>query len=258
MMNALTMTTKIEAKKSLGQNFLINEGVLDRIILEAALTAADTVVEVGPGRGALTRRLAATGARVIAVEKDRRLIEPLQEQFADNPKVSIIEGDILAFDPSAHGLAPGSYLVVANIPYYLTSRLLRQMLSVWPAPRSAVLMVQHEVAQRMMATPPDMNLLALSVQLYAVPSVVMRVRRGSFRPMPTVDSVVIHLRVKPDTDRAAAERVLALAKRVFAHKRKQLKATIAPEALIASRINPSARPQELGPEDWQRVVTNLL
>ncbi len=254
------MTTKIRvhAKKSLGQNFLVNEGVLDRIVTTAQLSPDDTVVEVGPGTGALTQRLVATGARIIAIEKDGWLVELLREKFADASNLEIIEGDILKFEPSAYRLQANSYKLVANIPYYLTSHLLRLMLEQWPAPSLAVLMVQEEVAHRMMATPPDMNLLALSVQLYANPSAVMRVSRGSFRPIPDVDSAVIRIETTAtDEQRKIAERVLLVAKKAFGQRRKQLKATIPVETLERAGISPMARPQELSVPDWLRLVSAL-
>lgn len=252
--NASTMTTKIHvhAKKSLGQNFLVNEGVADRIIAAATLGPEDTVVEIGPGTGALTRRLAATGARVLAIEKDTRLIAPLREAFAETPNVTIEEGDILEWRPD---LTQGSYAVVANIPYYLTSHLMRHMLEEWPKPSHAILMVQSEVADRMCASPPDMNLLALSVQLFAKPSLVMRVSRGSFRPMPDVDSAVVRLDIAPASKQPVA--LLDVARKAFAHKRKQLKGSIPADALERAGVSPSARPQELSVSDWERIVSAL-
>jgi 16S rRNA (adenine1518-N6/adenine1519-N6)-dimethyltransferase len=245
---------RVTAKKSLGQNFLVNPGVLDRIIEAGVVTAEDTVLEVGPGTGALTERLAATGARVIAIEKDARLIEPLREKFAGNSNIEIIEADILELELS--GLVPQAYKVVANIPYYLTSHLIRRMLESWPTPSCAILMVQEEVAHRMMAAPPDMNLLALSVQLYAQPSLVMRVSRGSFRPIPDVDSAVISLtthHLEPAA-RAQNEQIMTIAKKAFGQKRKQLKATIPEGDLVQAGVTPTARPQELSIEDWRRLL----
>ncbi|MEK9208838.1 MAG: 16S rRNA (adenine(1518)-N(6)/adenine(1519)-N(6))-dimethyltransferase RsmA [Patescibacteria group bacterium] len=246
-------------KKSLGQNFLVNKGVLDRIVEAAQLSAEDTVIEVGPGTGALTGRLVATGAQVIAIEKDRRLIEPLREKFAGITNLEIIEGDILEFDPSTYKLQADSYKLVANIPYYLTSHLIRLMLEQWPSPSMAVLMVQEEVARRMMAAPPDMNLLALSVQLYAKPSKVIRVSRGSFRPVPDVDSAVVKLEVWDLNNelRASNEKVLRIAKKAFGQKRKQLKATIPVNALEQAAISPTTRPQELSVSDWVRLASAL-
>lgn len=248
----MTTNIRVTAKKSLGQNFLVNEGVLDRIVAAASITSTDTIVEIGPGTGALTQRLAATGARVLALEKDRRLIEPLKESFASAGHVSIAEADVLTWQPP---FAAGTYKVVANIPYYLTSNLLRRMLELWPSPSKAILMVQHEVAKRMMARPTDMNLLALSVQLFARPSLVMRVSPGSFRPAPDVDSAVISLVIDPLTDEQKKRntRVLALAKPAFGKKRKQLKTTIASDILKSAGISPTARPQELSVDDWIRI-----
>lgn len=246
------MTGHITAKKSLGQNWLVNEGVLDRIVAAAGISEGATVLEVGPGTGALTKRLAATGARVIAVEKDVRLIEPLRERFAGLPNVSIVEGDILSLDIRHLSLDISAYKVVANLPYYITSHFLRVMLEGWPPPQRAVLMVQREVARRMMASPPDMNLLALSVQAYAQIDKVMDVSRGSFRPMPDVDSAVIRLEVRSMNGevRSQIRDSLKLAKKAFGQKRKQLKSSVPPELLAFCGIPSSARPQELALEQW--------
>jgi 16S rRNA (adenine1518-N6/adenine1519-N6)-dimethyltransferase len=246
------MTTDLRAKKSLGQNWLVNEGVLDRIVETAEVSTGDTVLEIGPGKGALTRRLAATGARVVAVEKDRRLIEPLRAMFADAPNVTIKEADIMNFAPTSFGLDAMGYKLVANIPYYLTSRLIRLTLESW-RPSLAVLMVQDEVARRIMATPPDMNLLALSVRLYALPSVIMKVSRGSFRPIPDVDSAVVKLTLAETHPDSAA--ILSLAKKAFMQKRKQLKSAIPAELLTKAGISPSARPQELSVDDWHKIAS---
>jgi 16S rRNA (adenine1518-N6/adenine1519-N6)-dimethyltransferase len=249
----MTDAIRVHAKKSLGQNWLNNPGVLDRIVQAAGITPTDTVVEVGPGQGALTERLANTGARVVAIEKDVRLIEPLRERF---PKIEIIEADILTWKPEDLG----SYKVVANIPYYLTSHLIRLMLEEWPSPALAVLMVQEEVARRMVATPPDMNLLALSVQLYAKPEIIMKVSRGSFRPVPNVDSAVIRLEVenRGPSQKEHAKTILALAKKAFEHKRKQLKSSIDPAILERANISPEIRPQELSVENWSAIARELL
>ena len=247
---------RLPAKKSLGQNFLVNPHVLDAIIRAADIRSGETVVEVGPGTGALTERLAATGAQVICIEKDRRLIDPLREKFSGSDNVTIIEGDILEIDVSGL-LHDAGYKVVANIPYYLTSHLLRLMLTGWPRPRSAVLMVQEEVARRMMAQPPEMNLLALSVQLYARPDMVAKVGRNSFRPVPDVDSAVILLTISSDADLKLNELILATARRAFGQKRKKLSATIPVQSINAAGLDPNRRPQELSLADWQALVRKL-
>lgn len=252
----MTTDIRVHAKKSLGQNFLINEGVLDRIVAAAEISGNDTVIEIGPGTGSLTQRLVATGVRVVAIEKDRRLIGPLREKFASAKNFEIIEDDILTLDIAT--LKLGTYKIVANIPYYLTSHLIRLMLEEWPPPLLAVLMVQVEVARRMMAAPPDMNLLALSVQLYAEPSLVMRVSRGSFRPVSNVDSAIIKiLPTATDEQKKVARKVLSIAKKAFGQKRKQLKSTVPAGALEHTAISPAARPQELSVSDWVRLVRAL-
>lgn len=249
------MTDIIHAKKSLGQNWLINQGVLDRIVAAAELVPTDTVLEIGPGKGALTTRLAASGARIVAIEKDHRLIESLRDTCASMPNVEIIEGDILTIDIAALNL--GTYKIVANLPYYITSHVIRLMLERWPSPSRAICMVQSEVADRMLAHPPDMNLLGLSVQLYATPSLVMRVSRGSFRPIPTVDSAVVQLDINEQTDRGLSTAILDIARRAFGQKRKQLKATIPESVLLEAGISATARPQELSIDQWQAIARHL-
>lgn len=242
-------------KKSLGQNWLVNPGVVERIVRAADIRPTDTVVEIGPGTGVLTRALAATGSHIIAVEKDRALIAPLREQFTNSSNVEILESDALEFSPNAWQLETGSWKLISNLPYYLTSHLIRLITEAW-RPMRAVLMVQEEVAHRIMAQPPDMNLLALSVQLFAKPSMVMRVSRGSFRPIPDVDSAVIKLELQEQNKelREQNEDILALAKKAFGQKRKQLKATIPVARLACAGIPPTARPQELSIDQWRALV----
>ncbi len=255
----MTNNIHVSAKKSLGQNFLVNPHILERMIAVAEVVTGDTILEVGPGTGTLTEALAHTGAGIIAIEKDRRLIEPLREKFSTTQNVRIVEGDILDLRPGELGLAGGMYKIVANIPYYLTSHLIRLALERWPQPSVIVLMVQEEVARRMMASPPDMNLLALSVQLYATPTLVARVSRNSFRPVPNVDSAVIRLVPSANArDTDMNQRILTIAKKAFGQKRKQLKATVPTEALEKAGIPVSVRPQELSLDQWRSIAEALL
>ena len=256
------------AKKSLGQNFLINPGVLDKITAAAELNKNDTVLEIGPGTGVLTEKLAETlrqsseqeAGRIIAVEKDRQLAEKLGEKFK-NTNVEIVEADILKLDiEKLFGnlkleIRNSHYKVVGNIPYYIASHLLKTVFEKWPRPKLIVLMVQKEVAQRIVAKPPKMNLLALSVQFYAEPTIVNYVSRGSFRPMPKVDSAIISLRPKALSLKPEFKKeFFKLIKTAFAGKRKQLKNTVGLEILKKAGIKPKTRPEELSLDDWGNLT----
>lgn len=259
---------KLFAKKSLGQNFLINPGVVQKIISAAELKEDDTIVEVGPGTGVLTAALAEQARRVVAIEKDHRLIEDLKKQFTDK-NIEIVEADILEFDPRSYKLEPKSYKVVANLPYYITSHFIRTVFEEWPRPKLLVLMVQKEVAQRIIATPPHMNLLALSVQYFSHPEIVATVSAGSFRPIPAVDSAVIKLvpHEKLPLSDPCREKLFLIWKTVFAGKRKQLINTLSlaldlertktEELLRLSNIAPKARPETLTLADWIRLFDNI-
>lgn len=246
----------VRAKKSLGQNWLVNEGVANRIVAAAGLESGDVVLEVGPGQGILTTRIAPHVSRLVAVEKDIRLIAPLREKLAASPNVQIVEGDILSLDVRRLSFDISGYKLIANLPYYITSHFLRVMLETWPPPTLAVLMVQREVAQRLQAKPGNMNLLALSVGAYARVERVMDVSRGSFRPSPEVDSAVITLEPR-SLDHKEKERIrkaLAVARQSFGQKRKQLTATVPRERLDACAIPSTARPQELSLQEWSCIA----
>src|SRR3989344_4163356 len=277
---ALTMimkkkyTTKnpknIIPKKSLGQNFLVNQGVLNKIIVAAEIKKDDIILEVGPGTGNLTKKLASAAKEVIAVEKDGRLIDQLKTKFSENGNVKIIEGDILEFNPEAYSLKSGEYKIVANIPYYITSHFLRIIFESagWrmAQPKLIVLMIQKEVAQRIMAKPPHMNLLALSVQFYAEPKIISSVSRGSFRPIPKIDSAIIKLETR-DTrheTREKQEKLFEIIRAGFSEKRKQLIGNLAKNfgatkekiknILSSAGINENARAENLSLEEWQKLA----
>ena len=251
----------IYPKKSLGQNFLINRGVLKKIILAADLKEGDIVVEVGPGTGNLTKELAKIAKNVVAIEKDRGLIPVLKEGLRDYNNVEIIQEDVLKIDgANLLRYCANTYKLVGNIPYYITSYLLKTIFEKWPMPERIVLMVQKEVAQRIVAKPPKMNLLALSVQFYAEPKIISYVSRGSFRPMPKVDSAIIRLMPKNEnyrTDPLLRYNLFKLIRTAFAGKRKQLKNTIGLEGLNKSGIKPEARPEELFLKDWIKIVSRV-
>ena len=184
-------------KKSLGQHFLVDRRVLSRIVAAAELSEGDTVVEVGPGRGLLTDQLAARAGRVAAVELDGELAAALEARYQDLPHVSIVSADARDIDIDSL-VGPGtSYKLVANLPYYAASIIVRRFLESEHSPDIMVFMVQREVAERMTAAPGRMSLLSVGVQLYGEPRVVCQVPPGAFRPRPKVSSTVVRVDVRP-------------------------------------------------------------
>lgn len=273
----------LDPKKSLGQNFLVDETHLARIADAADLTPDDTVLEVGPGLGVLTRHLAERAGRVIAVELDDRLIPILQARFADQPHVSFVHADILKVNPaeliaqatddgpqtatvhnSQFAIRP-SYKVVANLPYYITSAVLRHLLEATQPPVLAVVMVQREVAQRIVAKPGDMSLLAVGVQFYAEPKIVNKVPAGAFYPRPKVDSAVLRLDVRPQPAVADVDPVhfFEVVRAGFGQKRKQLLNSLSsglgtPKEMIATcletaEIDPRRRAETLSLAEWAKL-----
>jgi 16S rRNA (adenine1518-N6/adenine1519-N6)-dimethyltransferase len=260
----------IEPKKSLGQNFLINEGIYKKIVVALEIKKNDIIVEVGPGLGTLTRFLAESGVEIIAIEKDGLLTAYLKNKFKDNKNVTIIEGDILKFNPVDYRLQTTNYKLVGNIPYYLTSRLTRTVFEKWPRPEKIVLMIQKEVAQRIIAKSPDMSLLAVSVQYYSKPEIISYVSRNSFYPAPKVDSAIVKLTIAGNVQ-ATSERAkdfFKLVKAGFAGKRKQLINNLATGLKISKQeiqqklslidINPQRRAETLTIEEWQKITNSLF
>jgi 16S rRNA (adenine1518-N6/adenine1519-N6)-dimethyltransferase len=261
----------LHPKRSLGQNFLVDEHHLERIAQAADLTPGDTVLEIGPGLGVLTEQLAQQAGRVVAVELDDRLIEFLRSRFAAQPQVEIVHGDILELDPAALVQADSArgYKVVANLPYYITSAVLRHLLEAAQRPAVAVVMVQKEVAERVCAEPGDLSLLAVSVQFYAAPKIVHRVPAGAFYPVPKVDSAVLRLDVHPEpvVSDVAPERFFRVARAGFGQKRKQLANSLSANlpraktevqaALQAAGIDPSRRAETLSLAEWGALCHTL-
>lgn len=266
----------------MGQRFLRSRSVLRKIIAAADLKPTDVVLEIGPGTGTLTRALAERAGQVITVEKDERLFQLLDEQLKKEgiANVHLIHGDILKIPLEklvVHFLRSWKYYnksteapryrVVANIPYYLTSRLIRRLLEAEHPPKDILLMVQKEVAERITAKPPRMNLLALSVQAYGRPEIVAPVPASAFSPRPKVDSAIIRISEISNVffreHRITARNFFATAKTGFHHKRKVLVNSLAktfgdkPAAAAALRacgLRPNARPEELSPREWARLA----
>ena len=257
----------LRPSKGLGQNFLVDETVPPKILAAADIGLDDCVVEIGPGVGVLTLRLAPVVRRLTAVELDSRLYPFLREKLAGYPGARLVEGDALAFAPAA--LEPEPYKLVANIPYYITSAILRHFLESDHRPQRVVLMVQKEVAQRIVAKPPDMSLLAVSVQFYGQPKIWSIVPAGAFFPSPKVDSAILLIEVfgsdaqpYPDVDEA---RFFEIVRAGFGQKRKQLanslSAGLAPRldksqvqaALAQAGIEGSRRAESLDLTEWVRL-----
>ena len=280
MARGSSVTVAVKAKKSLGQNFLNDPHYLARIVQAAELQADDLVLEIGPGQGSLTRELANRAAGLVAVELDDRLITPLRAAFATQlERVRIVHGDILTLDPPAlidelaanlRAIQPSGapYKVVANLPYYITSAVLRQLLEARRPPTRAVVLVQLEVAQRICAEPGDLSLLAVSIQYYARPQLVDRVPAGAFRPIPKVDSAILRLDVypRPIVD-IPAEPFFTVVRAGFGQKRKQLLNSLTAglarpkteisAALECARIDPMRRAETLALAEWAALCRCL-
>ena len=262
----------LRPKRSLGQHFLKDPTYLARMVEAAEVSGADSVLEIGPGKGVLTAALADRAARVVAVELDERLAAYLAEEFADRPQVTIVQGDILEMDPSAvmgTDDGDGGYKVAANLPYYITSAILRRILEAKRPPTLAAVMVQKEVAERICAEPDQMSLLSVSVQFYARPQLVEVVPAGAFYPKPKVDSAILRLDVYPEpvVQDVRPDRYFSVVRAGFGQRRKQLANSLSAnlgmpksevrEALPASGIDPRRRPETLTLEEWRTVCLAL-
>ncbi|MFO7943180.1 MAG: 16S rRNA (adenine(1518)-N(6)/adenine(1519)-N(6))-dimethyltransferase RsmA [Anaerolineales bacterium] len=239
--SSLMQKYQLRPKKNLGQNFLTDPQSLERIVEIADISPQDTVLEIGAGLGHLTRYLAEAAKRVVAVEFDERLIPPLREVLAKYNNVDIIQGDILSLAPKDI-IDDKNYLVVANIPYYITSAITRHLLEAENKPRRLVLTVQREVAKRMCAVSGDMNILALSVQIYGEPYITSRIPAAAFHPPPQVDSasVRIDLYRQPVLPEKQLATFFKLVRAGFQHKRKTLR-----NSLSAGLSWPKERVEEM-------------
>lgn len=252
-------------KKSLGQHWLRDRDVLAHIADCAELKSSDTVLEIGPGLGTLTSELLRRSQRVVAVEFDEELARKLPAQFPGK-NLEVIQSDILSFDLS--GL-PSGYKVVANVPYYITSKIVQLLMTSTNKSSTAVLLVQKEVAQRLAARPGDMSILAISAQIFAEVTLGEIVPAAMFTPPPKVDSQVVIFKSRPQsylTDVAEKDFFRAV-KAGFSSKRKKLRSSLsgglsittaqAEEYLIASGVDPNARAESLSLDDWVNLTRNI-
>jgi 16S rRNA (adenine1518-N6/adenine1519-N6)-dimethyltransferase len=269
---------KIFAKKSLGQNFLQSTSALEKIISAGEINSGETVLEIGPGKGALTKYLLDAGANVIAVEKDTDMIKILQEKFSEqinNGQLQIIEADILDTETKL----PSKYKLIANIPYYITGEIIRKFLSDMPAenqPDKMVLLVQKEVADRIMTRDNKESLLSISVKAYCQPKYIAKVPAGSFVPAPKVDSAIIafeNINKNRFSHEINEEIFFEILRAGFAHKRKRLFSNIKKylgkdlykdkenelqKAMISFGLDENVRAEELRVEQWIQIAKILL
>ncbi|HLE15150.1 MAG TPA: 16S rRNA (adenine(1518)-N(6)/adenine(1519)-N(6))-dimethyltransferase RsmA [Anaerolineales bacterium] len=260
----LLRTHGLRPDKRLGQNFLIDSAALERIVRAAEIGNEETILEIGPGLGSLTRYLAPVARSVVTVELDSDLIPILKEVLHPYPNVQLIEGDILKLDPGEL-MGRTTYLIVANIPYNITSTLLRHLLEARHRPQRMVLTVQREVAERIIAGPGKMSLLSLGVQVYGRPSIAARIPAGAFYPVPKVDSAVVRVDLYPQLPFTPEQlgRMFQIARAGFSQKRKTLRNALAAglalkpgEAAALLReagIDPQRRAETLHLDEWVKL-----
>ena len=259
-------------KKSLGQHFLIDETVLERIISAAELSPGDIVIEIGPGLGILTDGLAKKGTKVIAVELDSKLVALLKKRLDAFPDVKIVHADILKITPAQllqdnlpdSELARG-YKVIANLPYYITSPVLSYFLEAQPRPSEMVVMVQKEVGEAIVAAPGKMRLLSVKAQFYSKPAIVAHVPAASFYPRPKVDSVILRLDIysQPPIEVSDVASFFDIVMHGFSAPRKQLRNSLAhslgmPPSQVASLLGKAGieakrRAETLSLEEWREL-----
>lgn len=253
-------------KKSLGQHWLKDRLVLAEIADSAGITADDTVLEIGPGLGTLTSELLRRAQKVIAVELDGDLAAKLPKQFPGT-SLEVVNQDILSFDLTT---LPENYIVVANVPYYITSKIIQLLTTSQNKPKTIVLLIQKEVAERLAAQPGNLSILAVSAQIYADVTLGDVVPAEFFTPPPKVDSQVVILTTRPQPlvlpeDEKAFFRVV---KAGFSAKRKKLRSSISsglhmtkPEAervLLQAGINPDNRAEQLSLDDWRTLTSAII
>lgn len=251
----------IKAKKSLGQNFLVNEALLLKIASGLEIKEGDVVFEIGPGTGALTKHLLEfPAAKIIGVEKDRRLIPLLKEKIAD-PRFEVIEGDALKILPE---LKVNGFKLIGNIPYYITGHLLRIIGELEIKPALSVFVVQKEVAERAAAVAPKNNILSLSLQFWTNPEFLGVIKKENFRPIPKVDSAILRLRTKKSPE-ISSEKYFFTLRKLFGSPRKTilnnlssiLPKNLSAEMLESLSLSPSLRPENLSFEEVVQISKQL-
>jgi 16S rRNA (adenine1518-N6/adenine1519-N6)-dimethyltransferase len=267
---------QMHARKGLGQNFLVNSAILEKITQAAGLTSSDLVIEVGPGLGVLTRRLVEKSGHVIAVEVDERMVEVLQNTLGANSNLSLINRDILEVDPldlivqesskfSSKLIQPYQYKLVANLPYYITQPIIRRFCEAKLKPALMVVMLQKEVAKNIVAKPGDLSILAISIQFYGKPQIVDIVPAGNFYPAPKVDSAILKIEMYPQPAVAVTSEAnfFKTVRAGFCAARKQVANALSqgldiskPEVrslMQKAAVEPQKRAETLTLEEWARL-----
>lgn len=270
-MSTQSLRVQHTPRKRFGQNFLTDPNLLKKIVRAGEIQATDVVLEIGPGLGHLTRALAETGAQIVCVELDRDLLNTLRAEFSGKPNVHLCEGDVLMRAPHewlAQANQSPPYVVVANIPYYITSAILRHLLEAKGPPTRIIVMVQREVAQQIIAKPPHANLLGNSVQFYGTPRVVQSVPAGAFYPRPQVDSAIVRIDVLPPRADLNTQRFFEILRAGFSAKRKQLHNALANglhlsnaqvQALLArAHIDGARRAETLSLQEWENLARQKI
>ncbi len=243
-------------KKNLGQNFLVNQSVLEKIMPH--IQQNDTVIEIGPGLGTLTKELSKKSGRVVAIEKDTKMCEILKETLKDLENTDVVHADILNIEISE--LKVKNYKVVANLPYYVSTAIIRKFLETKNSPKKMIVTVQKEVAQRICAHPPDMSVLSVSVQFYAEAEILFKISRNAFWPPPKIDSAVLEIIPKENLPLVEPSSFFKTVKAGFSRPRAQLLNNLSKELklnkenvkslILKSDIDPKQRAEKLTLNDW--------
>lgn len=257
---------KIKHKKSLGQNFLHDEDVLENIIDVSDISEDEVIIEIGPGEGSLTEKLVQTGAKIIAIEIDKSLINGLKERFRYNDNCTIITADIrkLNLPEFLEKENIDKYKVVANLPYYITSLIIRFFLESISQPTDMIIMVQKEVAERICAKSGNMSILAVSVQFYGIPKYLFTVKAKSFEPVPKVDSAIIRIySIIREFESIDEKKFFKIVKSGFCARRKKLVNNLSnslhldklsvEKKIESINLKPTVRAQELSVNDWRKL-----
>jgi 16S rRNA (adenine1518-N6/adenine1519-N6)-dimethyltransferase len=268
-LKSLLKKNHLSPNKTFGQNFLIDDFVLQDIVDESGISPAEAALEIGPGIATLTQRLLQKAKFVLAVEKDAKFLSLLKSLKKESKNFRFEIADILSFDFQKELKGYDSYRVVANIPYYITGKIIQLFLRAEHKPLSVTLLVQKEVAQNIVAKPGQLNLLAISVQLYGEPKLIQIVPAKSFYPAPKVDSAIVHIDLSrgPRYQIEDDKNLFRILRACFAGKRKQLHNTLVnnlhlpkeqvTEVLQKLKIDPQARPQQLTIEQWLDLEKHL-